>query len=199
MSEALSKESFAVRARLIGWLEEQAGGDINAIVDGLTGCLKTGGTVFACGNGGSASQAEHFVAELAGRFKMERKALAALSLSINSSSVTAISNDYGFSEVFARQLDGAAKRGDCLIAISTSGTSENVVNACRKARELGMKTFALTGKAGGMLPDHSEVTLSVPDSDTARIQEIHLIALHLICQMVEENMFSPTPARPQKI
>jgi len=192
-----SNKAFIVRKRLLEWAEGQVTQDIQAITDGVTACLKNGGAVFACGNGGSASQAEHFVAELAGRFKMERKALPAHSLSINSSTLTAVSNDYGFDQVFARQLDGAARKGDCLVAISTSGSSENVIKACDKARQIGMTIYALTGEAG--LSGESDVTLKVPDSDTARIQEIHLVALHLICQMVEENIFSPSPTRPQKV
>jgi D-sedoheptulose 7-phosphate isomerase len=199
MPQTKPNESFDARRRVLGWLEEQVAGDIKSIADSLTRCLKKGGTVFACGNGGSASQAEHFVAELAGRFKMDRKALPAHALSINSSTVTAVSNDYGFSQVFARQLDGAARSGDCLVALSTSGMSENVVNACQKARQLGMRVFALTGEKNGPISSESDVALKVPDTDTARIQENHLVALHLICQMVEESMFSPAPARPQKV
>jgi D-sedoheptulose 7-phosphate isomerase len=191
-------EAFAVRKRLLEWTEAQVPKDIQAVVDGVTSCLQNGGAVFACGNGGSASQAEHFVAELAGRFKMERKALPAHSLSINSSTLTAVSNDYGFAQVFARQLDGVAKKGDCLVAISTSGSSENVINACQAARQIGMTIYALTGETG-LSSGESDVTLKVPDVDTARIQEVHLVALHLICQMVEENVFSPAPPRPQQV
>jgi len=191
-----SNRAFTIRKQLLEWIEGQVTEDVQAIADGVTTCLKNDGAVFACGNGGSASQAEHFVAELAGRFKMERKALPAHSLSINSSTLTAVSNDYGFDQVFARQLDGAARKGDCLVAISTSGSSENIIKACQKARQIGMTLYALTGEAGLSSGD-SDVTLKVPDTDTARIQEIHLVALHLICQMVEESIFSPSPTRPQ--
>lgn len=189
---------FAERKRLLGWLEKEAGGTIDKIVDGLTKCLRSGGAVFACGNGGSASQAEHFAAELTGRFKMDRKPLRAYAVSTNSSTLTAVSNDYGFSEVFSRQIEGAAAEGDCLVAITTSGSSQNVVNACRKARGMSVKVFTFTGGSGGPVVDDSDVVLRVPDDDTARIQEIHLTALHLICQMVEEEMFSTKPTRSQK-
>jgi len=193
------KESFVVRKKLVDWVEQQVPEGVRAIADSLTKALKDGGTVFACGNGGSASQAEHFIAELAGRFKMERKALSALALSTNTSTVTAVSNDYGFSQLFARQLDGVAKKGDCLVALSTSGTSENVVNACRAGRKIGMKLFALTGDYAGSIAGESDIALMVPDKDAARIQEIHLIALHLICQMVEEDMFSSSTTRSQNV
>jgi D-sedoheptulose 7-phosphate isomerase len=192
-------QAFAVRRKLLEWTEQQVPNNVRAIADALTRSLSDGGTVYACGNGGSASQAEHFVAELAGRFKMDRKALAAVALSTNASTVTAVSNDYGFSQLFARQLDGLAKEGDCLVAISTSGSSENVVNACRVGRKAGMKVFGLTGGAAGAISADSDVVLMVPDNDTARIQEIHLIVLHLICQMVETNIFSAPTTRPQNV
>jgi D-sedoheptulose 7-phosphate isomerase len=190
-----TKESFAVRRRLLAWLEEQVAGDVRTIAEALTRCLAGGGTVFACGNGGSASQAEHFVAELSGRFRRERRALSAQALSANSSAVTAIANDYGFAEVFSRQLDGCARSVDCLLVLSTSGHSENVINACHTGRENGVRVFALTGETGGALASLAEVTLKVPDTDTARIQEVHLAALHVICQQVEENVFAPSPSR----
>lgn len=191
--------SLAERRKLLEWLHADGKAAIHDIAAGLTECLRAGGTVFTCGNGGSASQAEHFAAELMGRFKMDRKPLRAHAFSTNSSTMTAVSNDYGFSEVFSRQLEGAAVDGDCLLAISTSGTSPNVVKACRKAREMGVRVFALTGGADSEVAAGSRTALKVPDRDTARIQEIHLIALHLICQTVEEDMFSPKPARSRNI
>ncbi|MDH3217055.1 MAG: SIS domain-containing protein, partial [Candidatus Krumholzibacteria bacterium] len=112
--------------------------------------------------------------------------------------VTAVSNDFGYAEVFSRQLEGLAGPGDCLVAISTSGNSQNVINACQVARRMSMKIFTLTGENKGPLSDQSDVALRVPDSDTARIQEIHLIALHLLCQMVEESLFSPATTRSER-
>jgi D-sedoheptulose 7-phosphate isomerase len=196
MSADNLKSSLKKRRELFDWLAADGMAVVTAIADGITHCLKNGGVVYACGNGGSASQAEHFVAELVGRFKKNRKPLPAFALSTNSSIMTAVSNDYGFTSVFARQLEGAAKSGDALVAISTSGDSENVVRACKMAKSLGMSVSALTGKRGGLVSTESDIILRVPDEegDTARIQEIHLIGLHLICRLVEESIFSPSPA-----
>lgn len=191
------RASLEKRRQLLDWFADEGIGVVMSVADALTECLNNGGTVFACGNGGSASQAEHFAAELIGRFKMKRSPLRALALSTNSSIVTAVSNDFGFSTIFSRQLEGVAKQGDALIAISTSGDSENVVRACRVGKQLGMGVFALTGKRGGLVSAESDLILRVPDTDTARIQEIHLVGLHLVCRMVEENIFSPVPTRTQ--
>lgn len=169
---------------------EQAAPAIEAIAAELTRCLASGGTVFACGNGGSASQAEHFAGELLGRFTMDRKALPVFALSQNSAVVTAVANDTGYSRVFSRQIEGLGKQGDCLIALSTSGASENVVEACRAARRNGMKVFSLTGGGGGVLGPASDIALEIPSANTARIQEMHLVVLHALCQMVEERLFS---------
>lgn len=190
-------KAFVVRRQLLDWLQGEVDGTLTAIAGEMIQCLKDGGTVFACGNGGSAAQAEHFVAELAGRFKMERKALRVLALSTNSSTVTAVSNDYGFAHVFSRQLDGVAKPGDCLLALSTSGSSQNVVAACKSARESRMRVFALTGRNRDTLEPLCNTMLSVPDTDTARIQEVHIVALHIICQQVESGVFETAPADPQ--
>jgi D-sedoheptulose 7-phosphate isomerase len=190
-NERATKGDFEKRKELLEWAGEKAFSKIEAMAAGMVERLSRGGSVFACGNGGSASQAEHFAAELAGRFKQDRKSLSAWALSINSSSVTAIANDYGFSEIFARQLEGIATEKDCLLALSTSGNSENVVKACQVAKRGGMRIYAMTGHGGGLLAGNSDLTLEVPDTDAARIQEIHLLAVHLICQIVEERMFSP--------
>jgi D-sedoheptulose 7-phosphate isomerase len=189
--------SMDERRRLLEWLAGEGLGVVTSMADAVAQSLKGGGTVFACGNGGSASQAEHFAAELVGRFKMNRKALPAFALSTNTSIMTAVSNDYGFSTVFARQLEGAAKTGDVLVAISTSGDSENIVRACKAAKQIGVGVFTFTGKRGGLVAADSDVILRVPDTDTARIQEIHLIALHLVCRLVEEAVFSPASTRTQ--
>lgn len=192
------RTSMDERRRLLEWLADEGLGTVTAIAAALARCLKNGGTVFACGNGGSASQAEHFAAELVGRFKIDRKALPAFALSTNTSILTAVSNDYGFSSVFSRQLEGAAKEGDALVAISTSGDSENVVRACKAGKQIGMGVFTFTGKRGGLVTADSDVVLRVPDTDTARIQEIHLIGLHLVCRMVEESIFSSAPSSAER-
>ncbi len=178
-----------VHAELSGRLE-RAAPVIEAIASELARCLASGGTVFACGNGGSASQAEHFAGELLGRFTLDRKALPVFALSQNSAVVTAIANDTAYALVYSRQIEGLGRRGDCLVALSTSGASENVIEACKAARRNGMKVFSLAGMGGGLLGPISDITLEIPSMNTARIQEMHLIALHALCQIVEEQLFS---------
>ncbi|NIM19656.1 MAG: SIS domain-containing protein [Candidatus Latescibacteria bacterium] len=161
------------------------------ISQALMDCFEKGGSVFACGNGGSATQAAHFAAELVGRYnKMDKRSLPAFALGENSAIVTALSNDYTFSDVFARQLEGLGKQGDCLIALSTSGNSENVLRACRVAKKKGMRVFAFTGRGGGQVAQLCEALLMFPENDTPRIQEAHLIALHTICQLIERKLLS---------
>lgn len=151
------------------------------LVEALTGS----GKVLTCGNGGSASEAQHFAAELVGRFRCDRAALAAIALTTDPSTVTAIANDYGFADVFARQVDGLGRPGDVLVAISTSGESENVVRAAWTARNLGMAVVAMTGERPSRLADISTVALQVPSDDTPTIQEFQMMFTHLPCEAVE--------------
>jgi len=162
---------------------------VGDIAIGVAECLSSGGTVFACGNGGSATQATHFAAELVGRFKLDRGALRAFSLSDNPAAVTALANDYTYDDVFARQIDGLARDGDCLFALSTSGNSPNVVRACLSARDRGLKVFGLTGASGGEMAEACDVTLRVSFEDTARVQEVHLMIIHVVCELVESAIF----------
>jgi D-sedoheptulose 7-phosphate isomerase len=178
------------RRRLLDWLSETGLAEIRRMADPLADSLRDAGAVFSCGNGGSASQAEHFAAELAGRYKLDRKSLPVFALSTNTASVTAISNDFGFEEMFARQIEGIGKKGDCLVALSTSGGSPNIIRACQMAREKGMKVYGLTGKTGGGMVDECDALIRIPDTDTALIQEMHLVILHLICQYIEEKIFA---------
>ncbi len=141
--------------------------------------------VFACGNGGSAADAQHFAAELTGRYINDRPAYAGIALTVDTSAMTAIANDYGYEQVFARQLEGLGKKGDVLVAISTSGNSVNVINAVKMAQFNGMKTIALTGYDGGDLADLSDIAIIVPSDNTARIQEAHGFILHTFCQSLE--------------
>jgi D-sedoheptulose 7-phosphate isomerase len=194
-----AKSMLIARRRVLDWLFNDAFEDVHRAAETLIECLLRGGSVFACGNGGSAAQAEHFEAELVGRFKRERKSLRVFALSPNSATLTAIANDYEFSELYSRQLEGIGRAGDCLLALSTSGNSKNVVSACMQAKRSGMKVLALTGREGGEIAPLADVTVPVPDTDTARIQEIHLIALHLICQIVEERLSSPDPSRRETV
>jgi len=186
---------MAGRKELLDWFAETGWSGVRDMAESMAGSLAAGGAVFSCGNGGSASQAEHFAAELAGRYKLDRKSLPVFALSTNSASVTAISNDYGYSEMFARQIEGIGKKGDCLLALSTSGNSKNIIRVCRVARSKGMVVFGLTGKTGGVMADECDQTIKIPETDTAKIQEMHLVTLHLTCQYIEEKLFSAQPSK----
>ena len=154
----------------------------------MTRCLQSGGKVMACGNGGSAADAQHFAAELIGRFERERQELAAIALTTDSSILTAVGNDYSYDEVFAKQVRGLGKKGDVLLAISTSGNSKNVVKAIEAAKKIGIKIIALTGNGGGKIAtllDKDDIHLCAPSTRTARIQETHLVLLHSLCDGVD--------------
>ena len=154
----------------------------------MTECLLNDGKILACGNGGSAADAQHFSAELVGRFERERMGLAAISLSTDTSAITAIGNDYDFSEVFSKQVGALGRQGDVLLGITTSGNSANVLAAAQVAHERGMKIVALTGRGGGRLgelcgPD--DVHICVPHATTTRIQETHILAIHCLCDAID--------------
>ena len=151
-------------------------------------CLQAGSKVLVCGNGGSAADAQHFAAELVGRFEVDRRALAALALTTDSSALTAIANDLGFAQVFSRQVDALARPGDVLLAISTSGDSENVVRAARTARAIGCAVVGMTGRGGGALAGVCDLLLAVPSSNVARIQEVHGLCLHALCGALEQAL-----------
>jgi D-sedoheptulose 7-phosphate isomerase len=147
--------------------------------------LKAGGTVWTCGNGGSAAEAQHFAAELVGRYKRERAALRAVCLSDNIATLTSVSNDYEFADVFARQVAGMSKGGDVLLAFSTSGNSENIARAASVARTGGVVVVGLTGQSGGRLVSECNIAIRVPETDTPLIQEVHLAVVHVLCDMIE--------------
>ncbi len=154
----------------------------------LAQTLRGGGKVLACGNGGSAADAQHFAAELVNRFEIERAPLAAVALTTDSSTLTSIANDYAYEQVFAKQVRAIGRRGDALLAISTSGNSGNVIEAMRAARELGVHMVALTGNGGGKMAAllaAGDVHICVPHKRTARIQEVHLLALHCLCDAID--------------
>ena len=159
---------------------------INTAVHLITSCLNAGGKIMLCGNGGSAADSQHIAAEFTGRFIQDRKPLAAMALSTDTSALTCISNDYSFNEVFSRQVLGLGKSGDCLIVISTSGNSENCVRAVAAAKE--MHTIGLLGRDGGKLASLCDVSIIVPSWTTARIQEAHIMIGHTICGAVEQNL-----------
>jgi len=154
--------------------------------------LRQGGKVLACGNGGSAADAQHFAAELVNRFEMERPPLAAVALTTDSSNLTSIANDYAWVQVFSKQVRALGRRGDVLLAISTSGNSANVIEAIGVAHELGLRVVALTGNGGGKmgpLLGAADVHVCVPHKTTARIQEVHLLGLHCICDGIDFHLF----------
>jgi len=154
--------------------------------------LKNGNKILSCGNGGSAADAQHFAAELVCRFERERPALAAIALTVDTSALTAISNDYHYDETFARQIDALAKPNDVLLAISTSGFSPNVVRAIEQAHEQKMPVIALTGRDGGQVAKilkDNDIEIRVPSESTARIQEIHLLTIHCLCDQIDETLY----------
>jgi|SRR6185295_8660395 len=156
--------------------------------------LKAGGKALACGNGGSAADSQHFIAELVNRFERERPPLAGVALTTDTSTLTSIANDYSFQQVFAKQVRAIGRRGDVLLAISTSGGSGNVLEALHAAHEAGVHVVALTGNGGGKIAaalSGSDVSICVPHKVTARIQEVHLLVLHCLCDAIDHELFGP--------
>lgn len=161
-------------------------GDILKISRAMIECLKKKGKILVCGNGGSAGDSQHIVAELVGKFQKERPGLSAVALTTNTSILTAIGNDYGYEQVFSRQVEALAQKNDLLLGISTSGKAKNVACALRQAKKAGIKTAILTGGDGGELAKLADICLIVPSSITARIQEAHITIGHIICGLIEE-------------
>jgi D-sedoheptulose 7-phosphate isomerase len=151
-------------------------------------CLSAGGKLLLMGNGGSAADSQHIAAELIGRFKKERKAIPALALTVDSSSLTALGNDYGFESIFSRQIEALANSNDAIIGISTSGNSKNIIRALNLARKIGAKTIGLMGNTGGSMKDCVDIGIIVPSNDTARIQEVHITIGHIICEIIEQDL-----------
>lgn len=165
---------------------------ITSAITIMVSALKDGNKILSCGNGGSAADAQHFAAELVCRFERERPALAAIALTVDTSALTAISNDYHFDEIFARQVDALAKQNDILLAISTSGFSPNVVRAIEQAHKQKMTVVALTGRDGGQvakLLNDNDIEIRVPSESTARIQEVHLLTIHCLCDQIDETLY----------
>ncbi len=183
----LIQESLNVKERLLGSAETVA--LIARVSEVLIESLRSGKKVLLFGNGGSAADAQHIAAEFVGRFAFDRPALPALALSVNTSCVTAIGNDYGFDLVFSRQIEALGKRGDVAIGISTSGNSANVLRALSVAKGMGLHTVALTGDGGGRLKDAADLCIRAPSTETPRIQECHILIGHVISQLVEQTIF----------
>jgi D-sedoheptulose 7-phosphate isomerase len=177
-------DSIAVKQEAERMLPQQVARAVVAMTD----CLRAGGKIMACGNGGSAADAQHFAAELIGRFERERPELAAIALTTDTSILTAVGNDYGYDEIFSKQVRGLGKKSDILIGISTSGNSKNVVKAIEIAKTMDIKIIALTGNGGGKITsllDADDIHLCAPSNRTARIQETHLVLLHALCDGVD--------------
>jgi D-sedoheptulose 7-phosphate isomerase len=181
------RASIATKELLLGNRELLAA--IAKVSEVMVGAFEKGNKVFLFGNGGSAADSQHIAAEFVGRFAFDRPALPALALSVNSSCVTAIGNDYGFDLVFARQLEALAKPGDMAVGISTSGNSPNVLQGLAAARKLGLHTVAFAGCTGGKMKDAADYCLCVPSSETPRIQECHILIGHIISELVEATIF----------
>jgi D-sedoheptulose 7-phosphate isomerase len=171
-----------------GLLEPSVVAAVVSAAEAITGALRDGGKLLAFGNGGSAADATHFAAELVGRYLLERDGLPAISLSDNASALTAISNDYGYERVFARQVEALGRPGDVALGISTSGRSANVLAGLTAARAGGLATLALTGGNGGPMREAADVCIAVPSAETPRVQEGHTLVAHVLCELVERAL-----------
>jgi D-sedoheptulose 7-phosphate isomerase len=183
----LIQASIAVKQRIVQDVALVAA--IAEVTKVIVDALLQGNKVLLCGNGGSAADAQHIAAEFVGRFAFDRPALPALALSVNTSCVTAIGNDYGFDLVFSRQIEALGQKGDVVIGISTSGNSANVLHAMSTSKRLGLRTIALTGCAGGKIRNEVELCLCAPSNETPRIQECHILMGHIISELVEHTIF----------
>jgi D-sedoheptulose 7-phosphate isomerase len=183
---SILRESLSLKERILrdlGLIQTVA-----AVGEELRRSLRNGGKIFFFGNGGSAADAQHLAAELVGRFDRERRALPAIALTANTSTLTAIGNDYSYDRVFVRQLEALSTPGDIAVGISTSGKSPNVVNAVRSAREAGVTTVGMTGLSGGELASLAHFCIRIPSERTPRIQEAHILIGHILCELVEEDL-----------
>lgn len=179
------KQSIAADADFVARVAE--------IAQRCAATLNRGGKVMLAGNGGSAADAQHIAAEFVGRFKLERRALPAIALTTDTSLLTAVGNDYGFEEIFARQVAGLGRAGDLFIGLSTSGNSPNVLKALAVCREIGITTVGFSGANGGRMEGQCDLLLAVPSADTPRIQESHILLGHIVCALVDEILFGTVP------
>ena len=181
-------EMLREAARLHEQAARDSAGAVLAAVDALQAALGGGAKVLIFGNGGSAADAQHFACELVGRFLRERRALAAIALTTDTSTMTAVANDYGFDRVFARQIEALGRPGDVAVGISTSGTSANVLEGLRCAKSHGLKTVAFTGGSGGPIGATADVHVNVPHAITPRVQEVHRTLIHAVCDLIEQQL-----------
>lgn len=181
-------------SRLHAQVATQDVGPIVAAAAAIAAAVDRDGRVLACGNGGSAAESQHFVAEFVGRFARERRAIGAIALTTDTSILTALGNDYAFERIFSRQVEALGRAGDVLVGISTTGNSPNVVDALTVGKALGLTTVALTGRDGGVMGTLADIHVNVPHDTTARVQEVQLTALHIICELVERHVAAQTGA-----
>jgi D-sedoheptulose 7-phosphate isomerase len=170
---------------LLSGIDSKYGNTFNASAKVIANALQNKNTIFWCGNGGSAAESSHLAVELIGRFKNNRRSLPSLSLNADTSAITCIANDFGYDEIFSRQLEGLGKKGDVLVVLSTSGKSENILRVLRKAKDLGVVSIALLGKGGGVAASLSDLSIVIDSEETARIQEVHLLLGHTLCEYAE--------------
>ena len=182
--ERIFRESIRVKEETIEANSER----IVEAVESIRELFSRNGKILFFGNGGSAADSQHIAAEFIGRFKKERRSLAAIALTTDTSILTALGNDYGFDVIFARQIEGLGSRGDVAFGISTSGNSKNVIEGIKQAKKMGLKTISLTGCGGGKLAPLTDISIIVPSAETARIQESHICIAHAICELVEERI-----------
>ncbi len=187
--EDIIRASIDVKQQLVS--DESMLNNLTKCVELIVTAFKNGNKVLFCGNGGSAADAQHLAAEFSGRFYTDRDALPAEALHVNTSYLTAVANDYSYDVVYSRLIQGIGKKGDVLVGLSTSGNSINIVKAFETAKQKGMSTIGFTGSTGGKMKSLSDYLLNVPSTDTPRIQESHILLGHIICQLVEEQYFSP--------
>ena len=185
VNEVIARE-FEAHLKTIHAVIGSMEADLEAASNLAVEVLKRGNKVLLCGNGGSAADAQHIAAELTGRYKTERRGLPAIALTTDTSALTAISNDYGYAKVFDRQVEALANKGDLLIGISTSGNSSNIISALECAKALGCHTIGFSGRDGGAMNQVCDINLVVPSNDTPRIQEIHILLGHTMCQIVDD-------------
>lgn len=186
--ENVVRQHFADHLHTVGLVRETLDTSIQLIGEHLARVLSSGGTIFWCGNGGSAADSQHLAAELVGRFKKNRRALRSIALTTDSSVLTCVANDYSYDDVFARQIEALGRPGDVLVGLSTSGNSENVLRALRVAKEMDLTTIALLGKDGGAAKGLADQALLIPSDSTARIQEAHILIGHILCTLIEQEL-----------
>lgn len=181
-------DNFVAHLQTIELVHDTLAEPIREIGQLLAQTLSKGGTIFWCGNGGSAADSQHLAAELVGRFKKNRRALRSIALTTDTSVLTCVANDYSYDDIFARQIDALGRPNDVLIGISTSGNSENVLRAFKNAKEAGLVTVALLGKSGGAAKELADHTLVIPSDSTSRIQEAHILIGHIFCELIEQEL-----------